>query len=40
MNPNTTANNWDNKWNQSGDLDIVAGKTYVVPTGAWDKWTA
>ena len=40
MNPSAAANNWDNKWNQSNDLDIVAGKTYVVPTGAWDKWTA
>ena len=40
MNPSAAANNWDNKWNQSNDLDIVAGKTYVVPTDAWDKWTA
>ena len=40
MNPSAAANNWDNKWNQSNDLDIVAGKTYVVPTGARDKWTA
>ena len=40
MDPSTTANNWDNKWNQSGNLDIVPGQTYVVPTGAWDKWTA
>ena len=40
MNGGTSDNNWDNKWNQSNDLDIVAGKTYVVPTDAWDKWTA
>ncbi|MEE0990704.1 MAG: T9SS type A sorting domain-containing protein [Paludibacteraceae bacterium] len=31
MNPGTTANNWDNKWNQSGDL--------TVPTDDNTQWT-
>ena len=34
-----TAPNWTDKWNQSGDLDIVEGKLYVITTaegaGAW-----
>lgn len=41
MNPSATANNWDNKWNQSQDLDLHNGILYTV-TG-WDnegKWEA
>lgn len=38
MNPNTTSNNWDNKWNQSADLTIPTdGKNlYTEESGAWD----
>ena len=41
MNPNTTENNWDNKWNQSGDLTVPTdGKNlFIVPNGAWDGST-
>lgn len=38
MNPNTTANNWDNKWNQTGDLTYHSDKLlYTVPNDAWDS---
>lgn len=39
MNPGTTANNWNNKWNQTSDLVIPAdGKNlYTVKEGTWDK---
>ena len=39
MNPNTTANNWNNKWNQTSDLVIPTdGKNlYTVKEGTWDK---
>ena len=39
MNPSTTANNWNNKWNQTADLVIPTdGKNlYTVAEGAWDK---
>jgi hypothetical protein len=38
MNPATSENNWDNKWNQSSDLDLEEGKDhYTVAEGAWDK---
>ena len=38
MNPNATANNWNNKWNQTADLTVPTdGKNfYVVPENAWD----
>ena len=41
MNPGTTVNNWDNKWNQTGDLTIPTdGKNlFTVPSGAWDGST-
>lgn len=41
MNPSTTANNWNNKWNQTGDLTIPTdGKNlFTVPNGAWDGST-
>ena len=45
MNPSTTANNWNNKWNQSGDLTIPTNgnNLFTVPSGAWDgsttKWS-
>ncbi len=39
MNPNTTANNWDNKWNQTADLAVPTDGTnlYTIAEGAWDK---
>lgn len=38
MNPTQTANNWDNKWNQSSDLVYDGNKNhYTVSEGAWDK---
>ena len=38
MNPSTTENNWENKWNQSADLDVPAGNAvcYVLNEGQWD----
>lgn len=37
MSPTATANNWNNKWNQTGDLNVSdgIGKTYNI-TG-WDN---
>ena len=42
MNPGTAANNWSNKWNQTGDLTIPTdGKNlFTVPDGAWDGSTS
>lgn len=39
MNPATTANNWNNKWNQTADLKTPTdGKNlYTVKDGTWDK---
>lgn len=39
MNPSTTANNWNNKWNQTSDLKTPTdGKNlYTVKVGTWDK---
>lgn len=39
MNPGTTDNNWDNKWNQTSDLVVPTDGTncYTVPEGSWDK---
>ena len=39
MNPNTTANNWNNKWNQTSDLTAPKdGKNlYTVKESTWDK---
>ena len=39
MNPNTTANNWNNKWNQTADLTAPKdGKNlYTVKENTWDK---
>ena len=39
MNPSTTANNWNNKWNQTSDLKTPTdGKNlYTISEGAWDK---
>lgn len=39
MNPSTTANNWNNKWNQTADLIIPTNgnNLYTVKAGTWDK---
>lgn len=39
MDPAKTANNWNNKWNQSADLTIptTGANHYVVAEGTWDK---
>ena len=39
MNPNNTANNWDNKRNQTGDLTIPTDNKnlFVVTEGWWDS---
>ena len=39
MNPSTTANNWNNKWNQTADLKTPTdGKNlYTVKDGTWDN---
>lgn len=43
MNPGNAANNWNNKWNQSGDLDVsdfTSGKNcFTVASGSWDGAT-
>ena len=43
MNGSTTANNWDNKWNQSGDLTLPTGSnnllTMSTSTSLWDGFT-
>ena len=50
MNPATTANNWDNKWNQTGDLTYNSSyNLFTTPssgnnvwdgaTTTWSKWT-
>ena len=39
MNPKAAANNWTNKWNQTGDLKIPTDDKicYMVPENTWDK---
>ena len=39
MNPNTPANNWDNKWNQTANLTVPTNgnNLYTVNSGTWDK---
>ena len=39
MNPGASANNWNNKWNQSSDLKVPTdGKNlYTVKANTWDK---
>ena len=38
MNPSTSENVWDNKWNQSSDLSVPTGNAicYVLNAGQWD----
>lgn len=39
MNPGAAANNWNNKWNQTGDLKVPTDGTnlYTVTENTWDK---
>ena len=39
MNPSASANNWNNKYNQTGDLTIPTNgnNLYTVKEGTWDK---
>ena len=39
MNPSTSANNWNNKWDQTGDLTVPSGgnNCYTVKDGTWSK---
>ena len=39
MNPSATANNWNNKWNQTVDLKVPTDGTnlYTIAEGAWDN---
>ena len=38
MNPSTSTNNWNNKWNQTSDLTFDGTKNhYTVKNGTWDK---
>ncbi len=39
MNPATTANNWNNKWNQTSDLKVQTNgnNCYTVKENTWDK---
>ena len=41
MNPSSTANNWNNKWNQTADLKIPTdGKNlFTIPGNTWDNAT-
>ncbi len=38
MNPGTSENNWDNKWNQTGDLTVPTDdkNCFAIPYGNWD----
>ena len=37
MNPNASANNWSNKWNQTSDLDVPTDNKVVYVVTGWDK---
>ncbi len=40
MDPSTTTNSWDNKWNQTADLTIPEGKNhFTLDSGVWDDGT-
>ena len=42
MNGSAAANDWNNKWNQTGDLKVPTdgNNLYTVPSGSWDGGTA
>ena len=35
MDPKKTANNWDNKWNQTGHLSLTTDNIYTLKEGEW-----
>jgi hypothetical protein len=38
MNPGSSVNNWDNRWNQTGDLTWSTAKNaYTIAAGAWSN---
>ena len=38
MDPGKTANNWDNKWNQTADLTLSnSNNAFTVKSGTWDN---
>ena len=41
LNPGSSVNSWDEgvKWNQTGDLDVMKGKCFVLSYGSWDNGT-
>jgi hypothetical protein len=40
MNPSASANNWNNKWNQTADLTYDGNNNhYKINSGSWDKGT-
>lgn len=41
MNPSNTTNNWNNRWNQTGDLTIPTNEnnTFTIPSDSWDGAT-
>ena len=40
MDPSTTENNWDNKWNQTGNLTLDGtNNCYTITEGSWDAGT-
>ena len=39
MNGSTSTNNWDNKWNQTGDLTLGTNNLFTVNNSAWDGHT-
>ena len=41
MNPSTTENKWDNKWNQTSDLTVPTNgnNLYTITDGSWEAGT-
>ena len=39
MNGSATANNWDNKWNQTGNLNPGNGDVFTIPASGWDSFS-
>ena len=40
MNGSATADNWNNKWNQTGDLKTGDGSLFTIKQGTWDNQTS
>lgn len=39
MNGSATANNWNNKWNQTGNLNPGNGDVFKIPASGWDSFS-